>query len=386
MDPYAAAQRLGRELLAIAHDDDSVSMRRSIATIARMLGSPRPSAEDWDELQSHLERLHISVEPDLTARASGRVMLSATPSLTRGWVELSAGQLAAVAPVNAWLLIGDEASLPDLKDPGLLSAGLTWTGSKQAQQGDLLFIYFMAPDKHVRFAARAAADPYFSDEHEVNKKVPIDRRQWWIPLCEPVELAPIPAKTLWQVYGSVMNLRGRPSHYLKPAVAEQLIARGKPARPTRASDGTLKTPTGRPELPHPATATLAQLRDIADGGFRTEGEVEQYVVEPLMRLALTRHRNARLEGQVRVGRGLADFVVYRESRPTGVIEVKLGTHLRADSAQLHRYTSTLGVPGMLIDSGRIYLSSGTRLIREIRRRSLSSTDLRQIGDHLAASR
>ena len=69
--------------------------------------------------------------------------------------------IVAIPPVNAWLLIGDEASYPTATD---LREGRTywnfdsiWTGPRQAQPGDLLFFYFIAPRKAIHFVARAAA-------------------------------------------------------------------------------------------------------------------------------------------------------------------------------------------------------------------------------------
>ncbi len=67
--------------------------------------------------------------------------------------------ILAIPPVNAWLLMGDEASYPtpqDLRTQRRTWRDSIWTGPRRARPGDLLFFYLMAPRSAIHFAARAA--------------------------------------------------------------------------------------------------------------------------------------------------------------------------------------------------------------------------------------
>lgn len=66
--------------------------------------------------------------------------------------------LLSVAPVNAWVLNGDEASLPTPRElAGMRKQkvpGQIWTAPSRARPGDVLFFYFVAPRKQIEFVAR----------------------------------------------------------------------------------------------------------------------------------------------------------------------------------------------------------------------------------------
>ena len=124
------------------------------------------------------------------------------------------------APTNAWLLMGDEASMPTSQE---LRSSRTewrqqclWTGPKQVQPGDLLFFYFIAPTKAVHFVARAATHPIFDPHEGVNSVRPVDPNQWWLIRTPLVPVAPVPFASLQRLHDGYLNLRGKPSHYLSP--------------------------------------------------------------------------------------------------------------------------------------------------------------------------
>ena len=112
-----------------------------------------------------------------------------------GGTRQSLREIVTSAPTNAWLLMGDEASMPT---PEELARSRTawremclWTGPKQVQPGDLLFFYFVAPTKAIQFIARAATYPIFDPHEGVNSDKPVDPNQWWLTHTPFVPVAPV---------------------------------------------------------------------------------------------------------------------------------------------------------------------------------------------------
>ena len=141
----------------------------------------------------------------------------------------ASGSRAAVErPINAWLLIGDDASYPTSGELRQLTGRRraqtqSWTGPKHAQRGDLLFFYFMAPTKMVCFAARCLAPAEYRDDLEVRSHRDVDQHQWWVSYNRLVTLERVPLATMRDLMGGKLILRGRQSRYLPPTVAEHLL-------------------------------------------------------------------------------------------------------------------------------------------------------------------
>jgi hypothetical protein len=309
-------------------------------------------------------------------------------------------KILAIPPTNAWLLMGDEAAFPtntDLRDNRRrpLSGDQIWTGSKQTQPGDLLFFYFIAPRKAIHFAARAASYPFFDSGIGVNANKPVDPNQWWVSYTPQIPIKPVFFAELNALMDGYLNLRGKPSHYLPPKVVRAIFNQGVDLdQMTKTDRLVFQEPVGSAELPDPMKVRLADWKKMADGPLKAERQVEQHVVEPLLRLALPKNRSLRSQKQYRLkSGGIADYVVLESDTPRSVIEVKLGVRMPHDGdwsrspdfQQVLRYSRELNVAAALIDCNRIFLiapgaSAPTTIIE---RDSATAADLREIGQHLA---
>lgn len=305
-------------------------------------------------------------------------------------------------PVNAWLLVGDEASYPTSHDLRLMRkpavATDTWTAPSQAQPGDLLLFYFMAPRKEIRFAARAASHPFFDSSVGVNSLKAIDPHQWWITHTPLVEVPALTFSDLKKAMGGSLILKGKPRHYLSPEVVRKLFSemrnRDTVAVLAKNAAAVLQVPTGDPDLPDPAVVQLAEWSRMADGALRLEAQVERYVVAPLIRMALHGRAETATQPQCQVsGAGVADWVVLRSGVAAGVVESKVGIaeprtgrwDASPEFAQLRRYMDRLQVSGLLIDSKRMFLvdrgaSAPTRVLS---RAGMTFDEMRDVGRHLA---
>ena len=308
----------------------------------------------------------------------------------------------AAQPINAWLLMGDDASFPTPREQReSWASGRTdnvWTGPRQAQPGDLLFFYFMAPRKAVHFVARATSHPMFDPSIGVNALAPIDLNQWWIGYTPLAPMTPVPFKDLRDLMGGHLNLRGKPSHYLRPEVAAAMLERGSPrtgSDPSRSA--SFAVPVGDPDLPDPATADLEGWVAMADGPLKLEAQVEHHVVEPLLRLVVPGGSDVRWQKSYRIhGGGVPDYVILRGGTPTGVVEVKLGVrHPRGsdwtkspDFRQVMRYSKALDVNAVLVDSNRIFLihKGAMNPSTVLHRATMTESDLQLVGRHLADDR
>ena len=296
------------------------------------------------------------------------------------------------SPKNAWLLVGDQESLDVLNtaEESFWFADLDhiWTAPKQVQPGDVLFFYFMAPHKEVKFVARAASFASFAND------IPVlggraGMHQWWVHYARLEPIEPIPLDMLREAFDGHLILRGRPS-YVPPQVVERLLPRIDP----EVIDVTgIAVPTGLDELPPPEEVDLSAWTQIAAGALTLESHVEDYIVEPLLRLAFASHNDVTWSHQHRIdGAGVADYSVSRRGALRSVIEVKLGARYREtanntespDFAQLLRYAEALDMPGMLIDANRMFLfQRGERVPSEVfARADFTTKELNAVAVHL----
>ena len=310
-------------------------------------------------------------------------------------------RLCATPPVNAWLLMGDEASFPTAAElrrmPRTWREECLWTGPKQVQPGDLLLFYFMAPRKAVHFVARAAGYPVFDPSIAVNAVKEVDPNQWWVGHTPLVAVRPLAFRDLKEAMGGHLNLRGKPTHFLRPEIIQQLVTNRRLVPSRAGGDEVLQVPVGDAELPDPSELELRGWRAMADGAFHLEAQVERYVVEPLVRLALRGTSGHTLVKGRRLPDGsVPDYVVVRDGAPTAVIEVKLGVRTPStgdwrsspDFRQVMRYSAALDVPATLVDSNRVFLipAGGTAPEAILPRRDMSQAGLVQIRQHVTASR
>lgn len=302
-----------------------------------------------------------------------------------------------IAPANAWLLKGTEASYPspaELRDDHeAAEVGIftwEWTTAAQTQAGDLALLYFLNPRKAVHFVARAACDAFFSRDIRVNADMPVADTQWWSHFTTPIEIEPIPIEVLRRAAGGHLPLRGRSGLYLRPDTIEALPIRAKNPADQTALDRVLTVPVGLADLPHPDDIDFAAWRDLAAGALPLEAHVCTHLVEPLLR-DLMRGTGLTWKREFPVGRRWADYAIIDGDTPVHVIEVKkVIAHPRgrdwsesAELAQLQWYADQLGTGGTLIDSHRLLLMSRTRgaPLREILRGSASNADRDAIREH-----
>ena len=309
-------------------------------------------------------------------------------------------------PRSAWLLVGDSASfytddkLRRAQRRYLSGRPDRWTCSPRIEIGDVLFLYFMAPRKSINFVCRAISRPYFDRNEEVSAEWDRDvsEYQWWVDHTPPVSVEPISFKTINEFMGGSLNLRGRSGKFIDHAAANRILASAKVlftplAETAKASLGRVVGGTG---MPNPRTMSLRQLRAIPSANLRLEREVEQYVVEPLLRFcgipkgALTATR------QMRTQEGIPDYVIANSERTLAVVEVKQRIAAPrlfkwtavANYQQLCRYAGHFGCKGMLVDCDQVILFSRPRMqfFRRYERRFLTIAQVKEIRGFLLAGR
>ena len=301
-------------------------------------------------------------------------------------------------PASAWLVIADQAAYPDVTertwhrldgDVGVFDN--YWTAAKQTQVGDLVLVYFMAPDKAVHFVARAASDAFFDRDIGVNALRRVADEQRWIYLTPLIEIEPIQFKTLQAACSDHLILKGRSGKYLRPEVIEALTF--TPADPNDQAelDRIVSIPIGRADLPDPADMDLDQWRAIAAGALPLEAHVESHIVEPL--LSLMGFTSVDWERQHRLALGVVDYIVKRDGRPIAAIEVKLAIprppsgdwSTTAEFQQLRRYVDGMEVPGLLVDAHRILVVEphATAATYELQRAGATNEDILELVSFLA---
>ena len=160
------------------------------------------------------------------------------------------------------------------------------------------------------------------------------------------------------------GLRGRSGRPLSSKAANALLKQTGLVFPQGKTweRALLHRVVGRAALPRPKSMKLAALRDIPTSLLRVESEVEEYLIEPLLRLAGATRRPYRVERQHRVGRKLADFAVLQEGRAISVVEAKLRVRLGRDRDwaccpdvdQARGYADALDCPYLLIDCAEVF--------------------------------
>jgi len=299
------------------------------------------------------------------------------------------------APESAWLLKGDEKSFPssgelrDLVIDAHRNDFQVWTAAPQTKQGDLLFIYFMAPRKAIHFVARAASDAYFDSKAEINAAKSVNRAQWLVELTPLLPIVPIALSEYRAAVGDQVVLKGRSGLFISPSTFDNLTISS--ASNAQELERCVTRPVGLAQLPDPSQITMSQWRDIAGGALRLEADVTTYVVEPLLR-HLVASRAITWSREQRVGNGFADVLVHDGPDPIHVIEVKKvirtpqagNWNQSPDVKQARRYADKLGVGATVIDSHRVMLLSPDprNPPRIIERRSASVAELSDIQQHM----
>lgn len=315
-----------------------------------------------------------------------------------GLGKLTAVDVSTKPPVNAWLLMGSRSSYPTVDEIGAArhdaARGIyedTWTAPKQTEPGDLLFFYFMSPDKAVHFVARSAGHAFFAEAEDTGATW--SRRQWWTHITPMVEIEPIPLAELLEVTGGTV-MRSRAGKYLKPDAADALARLAQVKRPEDEPllRQVLQPVSGPDFLPRPEGMTFEQWRQLNAGLFRLEADVEEFVVEPLLRFTLAEGESAGVAPQFRCGRGAVDYAVVADGTATCVVEVKLRVRRSPDSpwssckdfSQTMGYAERAGANAMLVDAFDIHLmrDGDTAPWRSFRREAMLDDDLAAIGRHL----
>jgi hypothetical protein len=267
------------------------------------------------------------------------------------------------APRNAWIIIGNNDSWIDrqgLDGINTDSDHWHWNGSAHTEEDDLLFFYYTAPRGAVYFVARADRDPYYQTHADTNAG--ISPGQWWFGLKSMVEIEPIGFKELCAICGETLILKGQSGKKLTAAMANALLLRIKIKHPPDSDiRNDIMQPVVNHALPQPGAMILDDLRGLASGHLNLERDVEEYIVDPILRLAGLDKTPYHVERQVRVGRGFADRVVYHGDKAVCVIEVKRRLHLDRNSdwatcidlEQVERYATMLSADFMLVDVDRI---------------------------------
>lgn len=305
-----------------------------------------------------------------------------------------------ISPRSAWLLLGDGASFPSANELELHAAlghgGIherLWTSAKQTAAGDLAFVYFTSPRKHIAFVTRSATGAFYDSAIGVQAQKKVRDEQWWSHLTPLVPVTPIPYESLVEYADGHLPLRGRSGVYLRPEMVDVLISH------IAASDAVtgelarvLRPVVGLADLPSPERMTVDEWRTISSGALALEKHVEQYVVEPLTRFCLPEGYS--VVRQHRIGPRIADYAVLDERQEVrSVIEVKLRVRRRqdapwgeaADFKQVQHYAQSLGCPAALIDCSQVHLiaTDSSRPHRTVERTEASAADMQEIGRHLA---
>lgn len=303
------------------------------------------------------------------------------------------------APRSAWLLVGDQASLHSRAD---LRTSLRdfqegycepWTGSPRIEQGDLLFIYYIAPHKQIREVTRALDRPYREHESNVLSLKPVSRYQWLVNLAPPIQIHPISYAELADALGEKPLLKGRSGKYLPSRVANKLIEeiRVKYSPAKELERHILQEVVGREDLPKNRPLSLSVWSSLPSALLRLEKEVEEYIVDPLFDLC-DLGRDFVVRHQQPVVGGISDYVIERsDGNTTCIVEVKqriqspdsgVAWSKSADYQQLQKYCSVSRCNGALVDCDQIILFNTQRhFVQRFDRRSLTVDELKSISAH-----
>lgn len=300
--------------------------------------------------------------------------------------------LDQVPPVNAWVVMGSDEAFPTKADLAEQQSAAdrgsytwTWTVNKATRAGDLLLFYFVAPKKSLHFVARAVCDAFFERDTDPSSGAVFGPAQWWAYVSPLVPVEPVDGAKLRELLEQPV-MRGGSGHYCKPIGIERLREHLALEVPGVDLALVLPMPMGVAGLPNPDDMTLDEWRNMADGALYPEKVVEQFVVEPLLAIALGKRRaECEVVGQYPIGRKSADHVILRDGVPVCVIETKVTVRrpigpdwsTSPDFRQVANYARELNVPGILVDAHAVYVLSSDlqRIEREFERRTATAGDL-----------
>lgn len=310
---------------------------------------------------------------------------------------LTNAEAVRIQPINAWLLLGDDKAI-QRRDPrfphipGRLPDSF-WTASPNIQPGDLLFVYFMAPHKRIKYVARAASRAEFRNDADIRSNRPLNQRQrvvWVTPLIAVPEIS---LAELREICGGNLYLRGQSGKYLSRSQASEIITRMRERETlTKVQSSLLQVPRGLDAEREAPARDFGTWRDLASGQFLAEKNVEDLVVAPLLSLLAQRDPSITHERQRRLpGAGVPDYVLNRGDDAVCVVEAKRGIiepshswRKSPEMKQVRRYMDSLGVPGILIDAGQVLLVApgATKPSLMLDRASMVESDLDLILDHI----
>jgi hypothetical protein len=262
--------------------------------------------------------------------------------------------------------------------------------------GDTLFFYFMAPRKAIHFIGRALKRPYYDTKLEVNSNRAVDPHQWWVSFGDVVEIDPISLSEINDACGERLLLRGSNGKHIRTDVANRLLARSRIVNSPEAwhERTAFQKVVGRSDFPSPSRMSRQMLCDLPSSLLLLENHVEEFVVEPLVRLL--RLPNAyTLKRRPRIGSKVADYAVLKNGETRCIIEAKLRTRLDrdrnwADSPDIQQaqgYATGFGGRFLVVDCHEVFCfdadDTAPRLAFE--RRSLTDADLTAIRSHVIGS-
>jgi len=156
-------------------------------------------------------------------------------------------------------------------------------------------------------------------------------------------------------------------------------------------DAALAPVEGRSDLPPADKIDLKTLGDIPCGLLKLEAHVEQFFLEPLVRL-LSLPSSFKLVFRQPVGPRVADYAITEGGKPRCIIEAKLRMKLGEDRnwkqseevEQARGYANPFKIPFMLVDCEEVFcFRAGERVpFLGRRRRDLTERDLLQIRAHV----
>ncbi|MEZ5380998.1 MAG: hypothetical protein R2754_04290 [Microthrixaceae bacterium] len=383
---------LDQQVLRVAHEDDPDMEHFELESVLAWPAVGEPLA---------LEVVEFGGTDVLVLEGGCIDLIIRVPEelLVAGDLLEAAQELCETPPRNAWLLVGDSASMPDDEDLAAQRAAIeggpwVWTCPKHIQPGDLVFVYFVEPEKAVRFVARALTWAEFDPTRGVNSIKKVDPHQWWTFLSPFVPVDSISFKQLEEHFGHKLILRGKPTHYVPPRAFDRIVDGLGELDDEQAL--ILQRPVGNDELPPAGEIGLAELTEMAAGALNTESMVEEYVVEPLLGLAFPASDGFRITRQHRLESGrIPDFAVFNGDELRGLVEAKLGIGRGSgplagcpEVEQIRRYCQEAGLPGLLIDANEIVLVSPDEdePVGYLDRVSLGDAGITEIAGFLAATR
>ncbi|WP_431473730.1 PP2C family protein-serine/threonine phosphatase [Ornithinimicrobium sp. W1665] len=190
-------------------------------------------------------------------------------------------------PQDAWLLYGSRRSVFGTEEragfmldweEGIHS--VNWTVPKHARPGDLVWIYFKAPLKEIRYAARVASHPYFDPQLIAEADRPLAAQQWWAWLTPLQEVGPVPLATLQEIAGERLVGRVHGGTYLRPEVSNalvDLVSSGPAAGEGIFQEQVCRRLGHRDGLPDPETMGWQEWQTLPAQQLRLEVDVERYV-------------------------------------------------------------------------------------------------------------